>query len=106
MILHTVNKSPFTSHTLSDCLNVAGQDDAILFIENGVYSAVTSPLGLAEHLGTIERMIANGTQFYVLEADLQARGIEPHTVANNIKSINDEGFVSLASSARAVQSWY
>ena len=106
MILHTVNKSPYANCALSDCLNVASPPDAILLIEDGVYGAISTPKTTNEHLSCIKKLMREGTRFYALEPDLTARGISTSTLLANIRPIDDLTFVSLASAARAIQSWF
>ena len=40
-MLHTVNKSPFDSHSLQTCLGLAKAGSDILLIEDAVYAAMS-----------------------------------------------------------------
>ncbi len=96
-LLHTVNQSPFTSDTLAQCLLYCGDDDAILLLENGVYGALTS------HALTAE--LAQKT-CYVIEKDLQARGLAMQDRQAHIELIDIHQFVTLTTQYDLVQSWY
>jgi len=97
-LLHTVNKSPFESNTFDTCLSLAKDGSTILLIEDGVYAATTGT-GVAEKIKN-----ASGISFAVLGPDLQARGLEGK-LADGIKVVDYEGFVSLVADHEAVQSW-
>lgn len=70
-MLHTVNKSPFQSNSLENCLRLLQQDDVILLLEDGVYAAAA---GTAKS-SLIERVVKQH-RVYALEADLKARGLD------------------------------
>jgi tRNA 2-thiouridine synthesizing protein B len=97
-LLHTVNKSPFESNTFDTCLSLAKDGSTILLIEDGVYAATTGT-GVAEKIKN-----ASGISFAVLGPDLQARGLEGK-LADGIKVVDYDGFVSLVADHEAVQSW-
>lgn len=97
-MLHTVNKSPFESNTFDTCLGLAKSGSTILLIEDGVYAA-TSGNSAADKITS-----ANGISFCVLGPDLQARGLE-NKLADGIKVVDYEGFVSLVAEHDSVQSW-
>lgn len=88
-MLHTVNKSPFSSDSFSTCLEYAQEGDPILLIEDGVYAAQCSSK-VAAQLG--QQSATN--DFYALSSDLKARGIE--ALCEQIKVIDYAGFVELA----------
>jgi tRNA 2-thiouridine synthesizing protein B len=95
MILHTINKSPYSTSTLNDCLRLCSDGDAILFIEDGVY-AVQQGAQTTKQYPTIT--------FYALGPDLEARGL--NTMQTDIITIDDNAFVELAIKYQKVQSWY
>ena len=97
-LLHTVNKSPFESKAFDTCVGLAKDGSTILLIEDGVYAATTGT-SAAE---TIKN--AGGISFAVLGPDLQARGLEGK-LAEGIKVVDYDGFVSLVADHEAVQSW-
>jgi len=92
--LHTVNKSPFTSQTLLSSLNHTKDGDAVLLIEDAVYGA-TAGTQLNETIKEFGEGAA-GVKLYVLEADLQARGIDPSRLMKNVSPVDYAGFVKLA----------
>ncbi len=101
--LHTVNKSPFTSQTLLSLLNHTKEGDAVLMIEDAVYGATTGTR-LNE---TIEKCSEGEAcvKLYALEADLQARGIEPSRLIKNVSVIDYAGFVKLATEHDTTHAW-
>ena len=106
MLLHTVNKSAFDNSALGDCLRVASANDAVLLIENGVYAALNSSQNHLPHIDSIKQLSANGTRFYVLQADCDARGLDSSALLSAFKIVDDAGFVALAAQASTLQSWY
>lgn len=69
-ILHTVNSSPFSTSALQDCLKQLGEGDKLLLISDAVIAASAS-LDFHE---TLIQLYDEG-RLFVLEADLQARGL-------------------------------
>jgi len=106
MLLHTVNKSAFDNSALGDCLRIAAPYDAVLLIENGVYGALNSSQGETDYSQSIKQLSANGTRFYVLRADCEARGLSDSALLPAFQITDDAGFVALAAEASAIQSWY
>lgn len=100
MTLHTVNKSPFDKNSLENCLRFARQGHNILLFEDGVYGALK---------GTrFEGLITEGLKsynIYVLEPDVEARGMRADNVVDGIKTVDYAGFVSLAAESQRVQPW-
>ena len=103
MTLHTVNKSPYTSTLLQECLAIVGPHHAVLLIEDGIYGALeSSPMA-----GQITALEQNKTcRFFVLADDLKARGIEADALNTSIKPIGYPEFVKLAVEHKNIQSWY
>ena len=99
--LHTINKSPFTHTTLASCVQVCGNADGILLLEDGVFGAINSA-PCAEELSAI---IELGTKVYVLSGDVKARGIQ-EKLRSDIQQIDYNGFVQLSIEHNCVQSWY
>lgn len=99
MVLHTINKSPFSHSVFADCLNSLAGKQAVLLIEDGVFAALentNSAKQIAQH---------PEIEFYALDTDLKARGIEQQ-LTSNISVINDQGFVKLVTECSTVQSWF
>lgn len=99
--LHTLNKSPFTHTSMFSCLQICGQDDGILLLEDGVFGAMQSA-PCAEQLS---RLIDDGLKVYALLGDLDARGLQGK-INPDIKITDYNGFVQLSIVHRCIQSWY
>jgi len=98
--LHTVNKSPFSTQSLLSCLSHAKDGDSILMIEDGIY-------GAAKGTGLTDAMTARlgAVSLYVLNPDLEARGLDASRLIDGIKGVDYAGFVDMAASHDRVQSW-
>ena len=100
-MLHTVNKSPFEKNSLDTCLRLSTAGSHILFIEDGVYGALTGT--------SVEAQVRNSMaarKFYALDADLKARGVDPSKIIDGIEVVGYDRFVELAASCDKVQSWF
>jgi tRNA 2-thiouridine synthesizing protein B len=96
--LHTVNKSPFSSSSLDECLGLAKSGSTVLLFEDGVYAATTGTRS-AEAIAN-----ANGVTFAVLGPDAKARGVEGK-IAEGIKVVDYDGFVDLVAEHDKVHAW-
>lgn len=85
MILHTLNKSPFTHRNLERTSSLIAVHDALLLLEDGVY---------AVHHELINDLLASGVKVYAVEADISARGLLT-SVPSSIPVIGYEAFVTL-----------
>jgi tRNA 2-thiouridine synthesizing protein B len=96
-MLHTINKSPFESNTLQDCIRFISENDVVLLFEDAVYAAHpgTNKSALAEE-------ILKNNKVYALQADLKARGID--TLIKGIETADYDKFVDLVEE-HTVQSW-
>ena len=94
-ILHTITRSP-SSALLASCANLLGENDAILFIEDGIYYCTDEG-----HLSGIE----TPAKLYTLRADLVARGMLNRNVSK-AEIINYDGFVQLCCEYDKVVSWF
>ena len=99
-MLHTVNKSPFETHSLETCLGLAKPGSDILLIEDGVYAATAGTTVSAMVEQTIE-----SSSVYALAPDLKARGIDPDQVIAGIQLVGYDGFVKLSVMNETVQYW-
>ncbi len=99
-MLHTVNKSPFERPALETCLRLAKPGAAVLLIEDGVYAALA---------GTAKSALIEANQgalsFYVLDTDLDARGLTEKPVINGVERVDYGGFVDLVEKHDAVHAW-
>ncbi len=99
-MLHIVNKSPFEKNSLDTCLRLSLDGSKILLIEDGVYAALKGS-NVAMNIATqMQRK-----SFYVLGADLKARGIKPDKLLDGFEIVDYKGFVELAASVSKTQSW-
>jgi len=99
-MLHTVNKSPYQSDALTTCFGLAQPGSAVLLIEDGIYGAMTNTKFSAAVV-----IAQQCCAIYVLEPDLQARGIDSDRIMNAIQTIDYDGFVSLVEDNPVVQAW-
>jgi tRNA 2-thiouridine synthesizing protein B len=98
--LHTVNKSPFDRSALATCLRLAKSGSSVLLIEDGVYAALA---GTAKS-GMIEDRKGD-LKFYVLGADLDARGLSEKPMIDGVETVDYGGFVDLVCEHDSVHSW-
>jgi tRNA 2-thiouridine synthesizing protein B len=99
-MLHTVNKSPTEKSSLLSCLRLAQSGGDILLIEDGVYAAMS---GTDSEL--VIRNALDKHRIYVLEPDLQCRGLQKSRLIPGIQTVDYVGFVQLAADNDAVHSW-
>lgn len=97
-MLHIINKSPLVNCSLDSCINTASGGD-ILLIEDAVYAATAGNAfegKLREAMGRFK--------VYVLQPDLEARGLGDRLVAG-ATAVDYGGFVDLTTSNNTCQSW-
>ena len=99
--LHTVNKSPFAGNYLQSCLVIAQPNQALVLLEDGVYSLLPSNPSQAALIAFTE----TGGQVYALESDVNARGLNEH-IGAHIQLISYDEFVGLCCAHNPIQSWY
>ena len=93
MILHTVNKSAYSTNVLTDLAQFLAKPDLILLIEDGVLGLNHADLArLNEACGGI----------YALDPDIKARGIDAHVPAF-VTCVDYEGFVDLTLRCHSVR---
>ena len=95
--LHIVNRAASSSHALQQCLDLASPGDAVLLIEDGVYSA------LPRIFSGID--LTSGVTVSVLATDVDARGLEGRLTAA-VASVDYDGFVTLTEQHNPVMSWF
>jgi tRNA 2-thiouridine synthesizing protein B len=99
-MLHLIQKSPFQSQCLNECLKVASDTDSFLLMLDGVY-ALQSPDFLNHDV------ITNNKNIFILEDDLLARGLSiPESHEKNISAIDYQKFVELTLNNSKTLSWY
>jgi tRNA 2-thiouridine synthesizing protein B len=101
MTLHTVNKSPFASNCLAQCLNVANGNHIIILLEDGIYGALAqSPLTQA-----LDEFCSAGGKVYAVISDIEARGLKGQ-IKPSVSQIDYADFVDLCVQHNPIQSWY
>lgn len=95
--LHIVSASPSASNALQRALSLAGNNDAVLLIENAVYAASDTEY-YRQLLST-----AAGVKFFVLTEDLSARAVS--TVLECCTPVSYGGFVELVCQYSNSVSW-
>ena len=93
--LHTINRSP-DSKLLESCLKAINADDAILFLEDGVYHSI---------LSTNLSAIAETVKVYSLREDMLARATLSKT-KDRVEAIDTARFVGLCCEHEKVVSWF
>ena len=96
MILHTLAAMPDTPG-FDACLRIAGADDSILLLGNGVYAAFAdSPAG--------DSLQAAAPTIYALAQDVAAAGLAGKT-RNGIAVIDFDAFVALSEACEQQLHW-
>ncbi len=107
MTLHTVNKSPFTSQSLADCLDRVSAGDSVVLIEDGVYGINCAASDSLSELNTvITQLRALDVSFCALRPDIEARGLQTASETCPFNLLSDGDFVDLVCEANKVLSWY
>ncbi|MDD1782161.1 sulfurtransferase complex subunit TusB [Enterovibrio sp. ZSDZ35] len=96
-MLHTINSSPFSTSSLSNCLRYAEPNCAILLIEDAVIAAISG--GEWQ-----QKLAASGHRIYILKDDVIARGILDK-VALTFELIEMKDFVGLTEQHVTQMKW-
>ncbi|MBH44848.1 MAG: sulfurtransferase complex subunit TusB [Gammaproteobacteria bacterium] len=99
-MLHTINKSPYEKNSFETCMRLAAAESSILLIEDGVYAAIDNT-----KISELIKENPSNFKFYVLEADLKARGLDKNSLIPNIEIISYKGFVKLTVENEKTQTW-
>lgn len=94
MILHKVSTSPFADKKLQQCLQKMADEDGLLLTQDAVYALLDKQN--LKSAGALKNL-------YVLEDDMQARGITLGDV--NATIVSYAGFVELSLQYHKVISW-
>jgi tRNA 2-thiouridine synthesizing protein B len=97
MILHTINTGPGSSD-LTDCLRVAGAEDAILLTGDGVYIAL-------EGTGCCSGLLKTRAEIFILESDAKAAGVMGR-ISSAASVVDFNGFVELTERFPRQIAWY
>lgn len=96
-MLHTINKSPFESSSLQNCVRFVTENDVVLLFEDAVYGASYNT-----QQSNIVKKLLKTNKVYALQADLKARGIE--SLIDGVEIADYEKFVDLVEE-HPVQAW-
>ena len=99
-VLHTVNKSPFERTALQSCLRVARAGSALLLYEDAVYAALAGTAFEPAVCAAAQRL-----RVFVLEPDLEARGVHRSRLVEAVQRVDYAGFVDLAIEHDNVSAW-
>ncbi len=99
-MLHIINNSSGQTPALQSCLLRLTAGSAILLIENGVYAAIKNEIN-----NSILSSLPNDVSLFVLESDLDARGISKNEIDVRFIPTGYDGFVGLVERYPTVQSW-
>ena len=94
-ILHTIAKSP-VSNLLASSSPLLARNDALLFLEDGVFYASRADL-----IATIP----GKNKLYALKEDVLARGLQ-NKIAGNVEVISTRKFVQLCCDHDQVVNWF
>jgi len=97
-MLYIINHSTSLTadNKIQKCLAIAKEEDAILFIEEGVYALANPSFD--------KNKLQSYSNLYALKADVKARGLTDLLVSQ-IKLIDYEQFVELTEQHEVIQSW-
>jgi tRNA 2-thiouridine synthesizing protein B len=99
-MLHIINSAPAQSSALQSCLLRLTEGSAVLLIENGVYAGVES-----KDNQLLWNNLPGEVKCYLLESDLEARGLSKSEIDPRFIWVNYAGFVDLVEQQPSVQSW-
>jgi len=75
--------------------------DSVIFLENSIFQVNKNGM-----LSTaLEQMLNNRINLYVLDIELETRGINIAELIEGIKVINYQGFVELTESNKVIKTW-
>ncbi|MDX1489973.1 MAG: sulfurtransferase complex subunit TusB [Pseudohongiellaceae bacterium] len=112
--LHTVNKPALNNDSLVSCLQVSTDQDCVLLIEDGVYSApmITAAMAkdasaLTDQEAELKALIGQREiRLCALEDDVKARGLDPAALSRDIDMVSYAEFVQLVLQYPKTISWF
>jgi len=87
-MLHTINKSPFSSQVLDNAIPFIGENEVVLLYEDGVLGAMEGTV-----ISSKIKSILAKNKVYALQADLKARGVDK--LVAGVEIVDYDGFVDL-----------
>jgi len=96
-MLHLIYQSAIDSALLQRISSL----DSVVFLENANFQINKNGTLSPE----LEQMLNNRINFYVLDVELETRGINIAELVEGIKVINYLGFVELTESNKVIKTW-
>ena len=96
MLLHIINKSPFSHRSLKTCSQFCRKGDAIVLLEDGVYGI--------SHPDIVQLIREKEIRVYAITADLAARGLVAR-LPEQVPSISYAKFVDLCVEFPKTKTW-
>jgi len=75
--------------------------DSVIFLENAIFQINKNGILCS----ALEKVLCNRIDFYVLDVELETRGINIAELIEGIKVINYQGFVELTESNKVIKTW-
>ena len=96
MVLHVFAKGINHSSKLEKCLAITSSEDAVIFIEDGVFWSFPGPVS--------RKLLRGECNFYYLCEDAEMRGIKKFLPS--LEPVNYEGLVDLTVVHKNSVSWF
>ncbi len=96
-MLHLIFQSPISIALLQ---RIESHDD-VIFLENAVFQLNKHGILTSE----LAKMLNNRIRFYVLELELETRGIKIDELVLGVEVINYPSFVELTETNKLIKSW-
>ncbi|GEM_PF-621286 len=75
--------------------------DSVVFLENAIFQINKNGTLNPE----LEQMLNNRINFYVLDVELETRGVNIAELVEGVKVINYQGFVELTENSKVIKTW-
>lgn len=99
-MLHILRHSPHSDGRFASCLRVLAGEDGVLLTEEAVYALLLDSATAAQL-----SLVPAAVQFYVLEADVLARGLPLDDLPARVEVIDYQGMVAICAKFSKVVSW-
>ncbi|WOD09451.1 sulfurtransferase complex subunit TusB [Pseudomonas sp. NyZ704] len=99
-MLHILRHSPRSDGRFASCLRVLAGEDGVLLTEEAVYALLRDSATAAQL-----NLVPAAVQFYVLEADVLARGLPLDDLPARVEVIDYQGMVAICAKFPKVVSW-
>ncbi|WP_415057060.1 sulfurtransferase complex subunit TusB [Halopseudomonas sp.] len=99
-IIHILRHSPTSNTSMASCLRVLASKQSVLLIEDAVYALLPESIALSNI-----SLLPDEVRMYVLDADMQARGLALDDLPKHIEPINYDRMVEICAQSSKVLSW-